>query len=542
MRGRPIGREPRAAARRPWWPVFLVPLLPLLPRAAAAQAPAPPPALVVFITVDQMRGDYLQKWAAQFTGGLARLNRGGAVFVNGFQDHAITETAPGHATVLSGRFPRHTGIVSNSFGVLDPQAPLVGGGGLPASPFRFRGGTLIDWMRIHDPGSRALSVSRKDRGAILPLGRAHQSAYWYAADGGRFTTSTYYADTLPDWIRAFNARQEPESYAGKAWTLLLPDSAYPEADSVPYESLGRGYAFPHVLPSDPAAAARLLPAFPFMDQVTLDLALAGVQALGLGRGPATDLLAISLSTTDAVGHQYGPDSRELHDMILRLDRMLGRFLDSLYTLRDSNTVILALTGDHGVQPIPEVYHLFTDRPAGRVNVWPLVEQVRMGLHAHGVDTTAFDFEDGALWVDRAALERGGLSVDSVMAAWAAVVLQEPGVLRINRVATLARDTLRDAIRRRWYHQIPPDLPIELVVTLRQHYVWGTTPATHGTPWDQDAHVPIVFYGAPFKAGTYRRTARVVDMAPTLAAAIGVPVAEVIDGRALTEALRSGGRH
>jgi arylsulfatase A-like enzyme len=391
-------------------------------------------------------------------------------------------------------------------------------------------------MRIRDAASRALSVSRKDRGAILPLGRAHQSVYWYAADG-RFTTSTYYADTLPDWVRAFNARHEPQSYAGKAWTLLLPDSAYPEADSVPYESFGRGYVFPHVMPSDPVAAARVLPAVPFMDQVTLDLALDGVQALGLGQGPATDLLAISLSTTDAVGHQYGPDSRELHDEILRVDRMLGQFLDSLYRLRDSSTVIVALTGDHGVQPIPEVYHLLTDQPAGRVDPAPLVEQVRMGLAKRKVDTTAFDFEDGALWLERGAFAGTGVSPDSVMTAFAAGLSEDPGVFQIHRVATLARDTLQSAINRRWYHQIPPDLPVELVVTLKQHYVWGAIPATHGTPWDQDAHVPIVFYGPPFKPGTYRQTVRVVDMAPTLAAAIGVPVAEEIDGAVLQEALR-----
>jgi len=199
---------------------------------------------------------------------------------------------------------------------------------------------------------------------------------------------------------------------------------------------------------------------------------------------------------------------------------------------------VALTGDHGVQPIPEVYHLLTDRPAGRVDVAPLVEQVRTGLARHGVDTTAFDFEDGALWLDRRPFARAGVSADSVMTAFAAAVSQEPGVFQIHRVATLARDTLHSAINRRWYHQIPPDLPIELVVTLKQHYIWGTIPATHGTPWDQDASVPIVFYGAPFRPGTYRQTARVVDMAPTLAAAIGVPVAEPIDGIVLRQALRS----
>ena len=302
--------------------------------------------------------------------------------------------------------------MSNSFGVFDQQAPMIGGGGPPASPFRFRGGTLIDWMRIHDRRSRALSVSRKDRGAILPLGRAHQSVYWYAADG-RFTTSTYYADTLPDWVRAFNARHEPQSYAGKAWTLLLPDSAYPEADSAPYASNGRGYVFPHVMPSDPAAAARVLPAVPFMDQGTLDLALAGVQAPALGNGPATDLLAISLSTTDAVGHQYGPDSREIHDQILRVDRMLGQFLDSLYKLRDSNTVIVALTGDHGVQPIPEVYHLLTDKPAGRVDVTPLADLL------HGRSRTGPVREQRPVYVDLLPPCNAGCPAGENIQAWLA---------------------------------------------------------------------------------------------------------------------------
>ena len=164
------------------------------PPAARRLPPAPAdiPTLVVFITADQLRADYLDRFGAQLTGGLARLARGGALFTNAFQDHATTETAPGHASTLSGRHPRSTGIVRNTAGVQDPQAPLINGAPGPgASPFRFRGSTLIDWLRVKDPRCRALSVSRKDRGAILPLGRAKQEVYWYAADEGRFTTSMY---------------------------------------------------------------------------------------------------------------------------------------------------------------------------------------------------------------------------------------------------------------------------------------------------------------------------------------------------------------
>ncbi len=350
----------------------VLPLLALWAGALGAQNAPQPPTLVVFFTVDQLRPDYLDRWRGQFTGGLARMLQGGAVFLNGFQDHANTETAPGHAATLSGRFPRSTNIVSNTRGVFDPQSPSIGPGAIPASPFLFRGGTLIDWMRNRDPRSRALSVSRKDRGAILPLGRAHQQAYWYALDT-RFTTSTYYADTLPTWVKQFNARGVPLRYAGKEWVPLLPDSAYPEADSVPAESNGRDFMFPHTLPADQAAAARLFPDFPWMDETTLSFALEGLRQLNLGRGPAPDLLAISLSATDEIGHRYGPDSRELHDQVIRLDRMLGTFLDSLFQLRDSSRVLIALTSDHGVQSFPQLYTARTGEPAFRVDLSGIAE-------------------------------------------------------------------------------------------------------------------------------------------------------------------------
>src|ERR687895_2034156 len=224
------------------------------PIAGAQPAPssAPPaPRLVVFVTVDQLLPVYFERYGRQINGGLARLHRNGAFFTNAYQDHAVTETAPGHASVLSGRFPRSTGIVTNALGVGDAQAPIVGGmPGAGASPYRFRGSVLIDWMRMKDARSRALSVSRKDRGAILPLGRAKQPTFWYPYDG--FATSTYYGDTLPTWVQRFNARRIPQSYAGRSWTLLLGAAEYSEVDSVQYEGSrpGTDVVFPHVVPTD----------------------------------------------------------------------------------------------------------------------------------------------------------------------------------------------------------------------------------------------------------------------------------------------------
>lgn len=508
------------------------------PSPAVAAAVPEPPTLVLFVTVDQLLPEYFERYAPQLTGGLARLYRNGAVFTDAHQDHAITETAPGHASTLSGRFPRSTGIVTNATGVVDPNAPLVGSAGPGASPFRFRGSTLIDWLQARDPRSRALSVSRKDRGAILPLGRAKQEVFWYPYDG-RFTTSSYYADTLPTWLQRFNATEPAARLAGQAWTLLLADSAYAEADSVPAESGGRDFAFPHVLPSDPAEAARRLPEYPWMDSFTLDVALRGAREMRLGEGPQTDLLAVSLSTTDAVGHRYGPDSREIHDMVLRLDRYLGSFLDSLYARVDSTRVVVALTGDHGVAPFPEVRASGAAAEALHVDVGPQLAAVYARLTAAKVDSAAFDWQGELLLVDREALRAGGIDADSLVARFAAELRRVPGIARVDRPADLAQaDTARDRIARRWLHMLPPDLPVALVVTLEPYHVWGRTSyAQHGTPNDYDTHVPLIFSGPPFRAGRYDGFVRVVDAAPTLARVVGVQPTEPLDGRVLERALR-----
>jgi predicted AlkP superfamily pyrophosphatase or phosphodiesterase len=496
------------------------------------------PTLIVFLTIDQLRPDYLTLFGGQFTGGLARLTSDGAVFLNGWQDHAITETAPGHASTMSGRFPSSTGIVANNAGVSDPQSPLLSAVGEGASPFRFRGTTLMDWLRYANPATRAVSVSRKDRGAILPLGRAKQDVYWYASNG-RFTTSTYYADTLPEWVRRFNARRLPQSYAGRSWSLLLDAAQYPEKDSVPLESGGQDFTFPHRLPVDSNQAAVALQGVPMMDEVTLALALEGVQQRALGTGDRTDLLAVSLSTTDAVGHRFGPDSRELHDQILRLDRYLGVFLDSLFKMRDSTRIVIALTADHGVAPLPEAKSRYPNTSAGRVNLGPLWADTRSRLLNAGADSAGVAFDDAILYLHHGALAPAGIKSDSVARAFARDASKIPGVLRVDLVRELGqRDTTRDDIARRWIHMIPPDSPAAAVVTLKPYWYWeGVSYATHGSPHDYDSNVPIILWGSRIKPGRYSNRARVVDLAPTLAELAGIRPMERLDGQVLQLWLR-----
>jgi predicted AlkP superfamily pyrophosphatase or phosphodiesterase len=492
------------------------------PQAGAQPAPRPArPTLVVFITIDQFRGDYLTRFAPQLTGGLARLVAGGAWFRNAVHDHAITETAPGHAATMSGRFPVHTGIAANSVGVGDPSTPLIGSDDAGASPRRFVGTTLLDWMRAADRRTRFLSVSRKDRAAILPIGRSTGDVYWYASNG-TFTQSSWYGSSLPQWVRTFNARRLPHRYADYVWTPLLPDSAYNEPDSVSAESRGNDIVFPHIIPDDSTIAAAVLPNYPPMDDLTLAFALAGVDALQLGvNANRTDLLNISLSTTDAVGHRFGPDSRELHDQVLRVDRALGLFL------------LIALTGDHGVTPFPDVRSTATPNDRARYVslAAPYASMIRR-LAAAGVDTMQVELYDGVFQIgDSASFVRAGLSADSVTRALMGELRAVPGVHRVDALQDLARaDTVRDDIARRWLHMFAPDGSVRFVVTLDRFNYWsGARVAMHGSPWDQDAWVPVLFWGGPFRHGVIDDRVRVVDMAPTLADILGIRPLEPLDG-------------
>ena len=504
--------------------------------------PAPVrPRLVVVITVDQLRPDYLTRWRSQLTGGF-RLLQSGAVFTNAFEDHGVTETAPGHSTILSGRWPAHTGILVNP-GVLDTTATLLETDGPGASPRAFRGTALFDWLHATSAASRALSVSRKDRGAILPIGTARQDVYWYQS--GIFTTSTYYRDSLPRWVRAFNAQRIPFKAAGHQYGLLLPDSAYAEPDSEPWENAGHGVSFPHYLPTDSARAALVYPAISSMDSLTLAFALTGADAMRLGRGDVTDLLSVSLSTTDAIGHAFGPDSREIHDQVLRLDRYLAWFLDRLFDRYGRDKLLIVLTADHGVTSYPDFYRLHGHPQAQYVSIDTLVSALNQQLDhatAAAAPRSWFVFDTGILFQrDNGRLAALGFRSDSVVDLVARRIRAVPGVARVDIPASLAAaDTTADPIARRWLHEIASDAGVALVVTLADGNSWavaGIPPiAMHGQPSDLDAHVPLIFWGQGLRGGVYSARANTVDIAPTIARLLGLSPLSVVDGRVLMEAI------
>ncbi|HET9132680.1 MAG TPA: alkaline phosphatase family protein [Gemmatimonadales bacterium] len=503
-------------------------LLGLAGGAEAQGRPASPPIrLVLHLSVDQLRPEYLTRWGPEFTGGLAWLLGESVFYPKAGQRHAMTETAPGHATMLSGRWPRNHGILANDRGVPDRLYPLLAGAtATGASPARFRGTTLYDWMRAADSGVRALSVSRKDRGAILPVGRAKVPVYWYA--NGRFTTSRWYADTLPTWLADWNAQDVVARFAGTAWTTLRDASTYPEPDDRTFEYGGNDGTFPHVLPDDWTMASGELEYRPVMDSLILDVAWRGVKAHGIGRRDRPDFLAVSLSTTDNIGHRWGPGSREQHDNILRLDGNLGWFLDSLATVVPREQWLVSLTADHGVQEYPEA--------AGTRRVSLAAEERALDAWTRarwGIDL-ASDIESGLLLADVAQLRARGVDVDSLSDAMATRIRAIPGVRAVYTPRTLP--TARGVDAELWRRQIPATTGWLFAVSLEEGTIFSgsRTSTSHGTTNAADVIVPLLIRAPGVAPRRVDRAVDVVDLGPTLAHLLGVRPTEPLDGSPLLE--------
>jgi predicted AlkP superfamily pyrophosphatase or phosphodiesterase len=499
------------------------------------------PRLVLVLSIDQMRYDYLVRFAPLFKGGLRTLLDQGAVFTNARYRHACTETGPGHSVILSGRSPNHSGIVANSWydGVSrtsvnvvdDPvQAPL-GGEGRAASPANFIGFTLGDVLKKTSPSSRVVGVSLKDRAAILMAGRRADAAYWYETRGGRFITSTYYVKEAPAWLEAWNSKHIADRYAGLPWTRLLPDASlyekYAGPDDVEGEWDRKDTVFPHALRGTPPSREYYddLRRTPAADEIVLDTALAAMEAHELGGRDATDLLAIGFSGTDFIGHTYGPDSQELMDQILRLDLVLGRLFEEVDKRIGPGRTLLVLTADHGVMPLVEVLKK-QGIDARRVTPEELEAPVKAALARRfpGATGIVASYDAPHFYLDQAAIERQHIGRDEVEAT-ISEALKSTGLVeavytpRQMMGETPAEGAGVELFRRAFFEPRSPQILVETrpYVYLDDH-PGGTG---HGTPHDYDRHVPIVFRGSGVKAGSYDGECGPEDIAATLGRLIGV---------------------
>ncbi len=530
--------------------------LALIPSLLAAPAAQARPKLVVVISVDQFSAELMQAFGPELTGGIARLRKEGVFFTEAYHDHGFTETGPGHSVLLTGRFPANTGIVENRwidrttgklvYCVDDADAKALHAPNQPSSSnARFLGDALGDWLQAQVPGSRTFAVSGKDRAAILMAGRKPTGVFWFTGPAG-FTSSTVYGERLPGWLLRYD-QELSARIAADSW-LWMKDPTTPEGRSGQWtfgtQTIRNG-ALPRLIqgagmPLDKGFEARFRRS-PFLDAVTLEAAEALLDGEQLGRGPATDLLAISFSATDYIGHGYGMLGTEMRDQVHRLDRGLGRLLDRLKRQQPGAWVVF--TADHGGLDLPEVLGE-QGFPVRRLLAEPFLTALEADLRTtFKVDRHLLRPapEPNTIYLDEAAVKAANLDRREVLLRIQTWLRARPEVadaftaeelLATDPAATGSpRDSSLRVLLRRSFR---PERSGDILVAVKPFVVFGTPPTDyptgHGTPNAYDRRVPLIFWG-PWKAAERRDPVRTVDLAPTLARELGIQPGTV-DGKAL----------
>ena len=535
----------------------------ILASGAVHAAPAPPPKLVVVIVVDQMRGDYIDRYGFQWTAGLRRLVDGGAWFRRATYPYLTTVTCVGHATVSTGAFPRTHGIVGNSWfdrelgrsvtcsedsnvAAISYAAPVNAGDG----PSRLRSATLSDELRAQMPvPARVVTMSIKERTAITLAGERADAATWFSAAAGGFVTSSAYASAQVPFIAAFMKANPVTADAGKVWARTLPAERYLYSDAgkgekpAPYWSA----EFPHAIKAKgDAPDVQFFEAWessPFSDDYLGRLAIASVDALKLGRTKGTDYLGISFSALDLVGHDFGPTSHEVRDTLVRLDRTLGSLLGHLDRTVGAGNYVVALTADHGAAPIPE-QSAALGFDAGRLDSAAVRRAVQAALEtALGPGPYVVRSQYSDLILPPEVIEK--LRHDPGAAAQVLRAIKAvPGVAAAYVADQLeSRASAGDRDARAVLSSYYPGRSGDVIVIPRPYWLFVTadgspqpgSATSHGTIYGYDQKVPIVLFGRGIKPGEYVRAVTPADIAPTLAYLCGVTLAHV-DGEVLSEAL------
>lgn len=530
----------------------------------------PVPRLAVIITVDQMRADYLGRFAPHFgEGGFKRLLTTGADFQNCHYRHAVTKTAPGHATIGSGVHADVHGIIGNEWldrtsflqgnAVEDAASPLVGlvrsltrypnatmAAKAGRSPRNFLGVTLGDQLKArYGADAKVFGVADKDRSAILPVGRKADGAYW--TEEGVFVTSTFYRPELPDWVKDFNGHHNAARHYGDIWDRLLPASVYEAVqgpDDAPGEEVSSGLSatFPKRVASKSGRPdGEFYGAFdrtPWNNEMVAAMAQQLIGAERLGQDDIPDLLAVGFSQPDSMGHAYGPDSHEAFDSYLRLDRTLAAFFGFLDAQIGPGRWVAVLTADHGVARLPERVQTETGQAnaAGRIAARDLDLWVNQALdQAFGPLPAAlfWTYRDNSSYhLNPRALAAKELSPDRVAAELSAALARHPMVGAAYTRSQLTMNGPLDAMGEMVRRSFNPARSADVLFVEKYNFQMRAAGTTHGTPHDYDTHVPQVWFGAGVKPGVHPEPVAVEDIAPTLAALLGVELPPEARGRRL----------
>jgi len=494
-----------------------------------AAAAAEKPKLVVAIAVDQFRYDYLLRFRTEYKQGLDRLLTRGAVFTNAYYQHFPTVTAIGHSTFLSGATPSISGIVGNDWfdretgksvtSVSDETVKILGGAGEGgASPHRLLVSTVGDELKISDGGkSRVIGISMKDRSAILPSGHMADAAFWFDHKTGSFISSTYYFSELPAWAREFNDAHPADHYKGAHWLSGHFDQPGEKLYNAVYSS-------------------------PFGNELLEAFAERAVETEKLGQRGVTDLLTLSFSSNDAVGHALGPDSAEVHDISVRTDQVLGKLFQFLDAKVGMANVLVVMTADHGVSAVPEVNQA-RKMPGGRMPAGIVRDTVQGALtKRYGEGNWISSPSEHSLYLNLELIREKKLDRTEVNRTASEAAMGIPHVARVYTREQLIHGAVQeDQISRRVMNGFYERRGADVYLLLAPYWMFSAHGTTHGTTYGYDAHVPVIFMGPGITAGRFDETIAVNDIAPTLATLLGIETPSGSVGRVLGEIFERNNR-
>lgn len=519
------------------------------------------PKLVVGIVIDQMRFDYVYRfWDKLGNDGFKRLISQGYNCRNTNFNYVPTFTGPGHASIYTGTTPAIHGIIANtwydrqtnkgSYCVTDANVKSVGSDVEEGkrSPKKMLTTTVGDQLHLgNNNQSKVIGIALKDRSAILPAGHTANGAYWFDDSTGCFITSSYYRSELPKWVNVFNDRKLAAKYLSQDWNLLKDSAQYSASlpDNNKYEGLFIGETaptFPHQLPKlFPLKNGKygLIRTTPFGNSITEDFAEATIIGENLGKGNASDFLCVSFSSTDYVGHQYGPNSREIEDTYLRLDQELADFFHFLDNWIGKNNVVVFLTADHGVVETPE-FLIDQKIPAGYFNEAKCADTLQKTLIKVYGDSLLLSYSNDQVFLNRKKMDAKGLKRKEVEDFISNFLMGFKGVsccmTEADITATQYTESPKKQIQNGYNFQRSGDV----CVILQPGWVgdWSRrTGTTHGTPWNYDTHVPLYWWGWKIKNGSSEIPQNITDIAPTLCMMLNIQFPDGCTGQPITGLLR-----
>ena len=514
------------------------------------------PKLVVGITIDQMRWDYLYRYYDRYAanGGFKRMLNQGFSCENTLIPYTPTITAPGHTCIFTGSVPAIHGIAGNFwwdnaeqrnvYCTEDKTVQTVGSAsnmGLQ-SPRNLLVTTICDELRLATNfQSKVIGIAIKDRGGILPAGHSANAAYWYDSQEGKWISSTYYMADLPQWVKDLNAKKLVDKYYEKGWTTLYPINTYLQstADQKPYENKGVGTGFPYDLKKYIGKNYGVISSTPYGNSFTIEMAKAAIEEEKLGADAITDMLTVSFSSTDYIGHGYGPNSLEQEDDFYRLDKDLGDFLNYLDSKIGQGQYTVFLSADHGVAHVP-AFMKENKMPAGNFNEGAVLEQLNQTLKdKYGQGNLALDISNYQVVLNNNLINEKKLKREEIVDVTIDFFSKQGAVVRVFDLHKLVETALPAKIKEMMVNGYYPPRAGDIQIMLKPNYIenYLTIGTTHGMWNPYDAHIPLLWYGWGIKAGKTNRETYMTDIAPTLAALLHIQMPGGSIGKVISEVMK-----